>query len=901
MSARSADLIQAIGWLRDARNDPRRFHDLGTARLAEAQSTRERAVLYAVLARASLEATDASQALAEALIAVELDTTSALEELPGEVRATVHCVLIRCLVLADQLDDAEDRLKILQSSMAADQAWQFDLEWANLLYKRGDIAASRRAIDRALLTVPADQPQDLARAYNGRGILKLYLSGEGSGVDDFVIAERLYRELGRSLDVADVMYNRAMALGRQGDLPGALQAFDEARSVLDDHGESIDQLLVARAQVMLVAGLVEDIVDELPDVLVRLEAAGMVTDAAEGRLYLASAQLSLANPEAAANAQLTADQFRRGHRPGWAAIADDIRVASLVAAGDEHIPSVDEAWFVAEQLDTAGMRSFARPSWLRVAALARNSGDNDMAVRALERVARRRSTLPERADAYLAEAWTCLLSDDQDGAVRRAEQGLRLIERNRSLFGATDLRAHASDWGQGLAELLIEVAWRSGSASSLLMAAERWRAGTLLDGPSRVIHADVAPLVADYRAAVAATAEAELLIGEGIATRLADAGAGVHLRRAERALVDAMRSARVRRSDRHRPTFTIEAFQRCLDTRTFVELVVSHDRLRAVVIRATDIECVELGSARNLTEMATSLQQTLSRLAASPEGPAARLVRTSARATLAALDEQLIRPILTKVASDSELIVSPVPGLGTVPWPLLAARPTAIAPSARWWLESVSSGRASANPWERSGSIGSAVCACVGPGLVGAVDEVRSVLTHYPGASHLDGNASTIEALIDALNSSDLLHLACHATFRSRRPLFSALHLHDGPLAAFELERVERPPGAVVLAACASGVVRHFASGDGLGLATALLSAGSSVVISSTLPLPDAASAGFFSNFHRWLASGESAGVALCRAIHDADIDDGAQLAVVAAMICHGRGDWRLNEVRTPA
>ena len=408
-------------------------------------------MLYAVLARASLEATDASRALTEALTAVELEATAASARLPDEIRATVYCVLIRCLVLADQLDDAEHRLESFQSAMAGNQLWQFDLEWANLLYKRGDLAAARHAIDRALLTVPAEQPEDLARAYNGRGILKLYLGGEGSGVDDFAIAERLYRELGRSLDAADVTYNKAMALGRQGDLPGALRAFDDAQSVLDDHGESIDQLLVARAQVMLVAGLVEDIVDELPDVLARLETAGMVADAAEGRLYLASAQLSLADPEAAANAQLTGEQFRRGHRPGWAAIADDIRVASVMASDGNHVLSVDEAWFAAEQLDAAGMRSFARPSWLRVAALARERGDSQTALQALARVAKRRSTMPERADARLAEAWTRLLAGDHEGASRQAEQGLRLIERNRSLFGATDLRAHASDWGQGLA------------------------------------------------------------------------------------------------------------------------------------------------------------------------------------------------------------------------------------------------------------------------------------------------------------------------------------------------------------------------------------------------------------------------------------------------------------------
>jgi CHAT domain len=261
------------------------------------------------------------------------------------------------------------------------------------------------------------------------------------------------------------------------------------------------------------------------------------------------------------------------------------------------------------------------------------------------------------------------------------------------------------------------------------------------------------------------------------------------------------------------------------------------------------------------------------------------LMRSTAESAMARLTEEVVGPVCDAIG-ERRIVVCPVGGLGALPWPLLARRTACVVPSASWWLQTRSS--------LDTGATGK-VSVCVGPDLPGALVELLALTELYPHARTLTVEQATIQAVLEHCADAELMHLACHATFRARSPLLSTLSLRDGPLAAFELERLERAPAAVVLAACASGAVRHYASGDGLGLSMALLTAGTRVVLSATLPLPDAAASGFFATFHRRLAARETAGDALSGAIGETDLHDAAQLAVAAAMICHGHGDWQLS------
>lgn len=883
MSDGPASLIQAVSWIHDVRNDPRRYRALAEERLGELDvSEDEVGVLRAVQAGACLELMEVSDALRHAEIAVKL--ASSIDD--AEVCALVHCILARCYVLADRVDDAARCLDEGRGVLGGEQAWQFDLTSAALLYKKGQLAESLAAIERSLEGVPLNRPEERARAHNGRGILKLYLESDSAGLHDLVTAERLYLDLGRELDAADVTYNKAMALGRLGDLPGALQAFEQATIVLEAHGESVDQLLVARGQVLLLAGLMEDVVDELPGVVERLEAAGMLTDAAEGRIYLAAAQLAVGDPGAAATAGSTAAQFEYSGRSGWAALAEDIRLESRKRTDGVGSIPLDEAVAAAVRLDDAGMRTFARTSWLRVAGVAQEVGDRDRALDALQRVSRRRATLPERADAYRADAWICVLNDDLQGARRRIELGLRLIERNRSLFNASELRAHASGWGQDLAALLVETYWNSDNATDLLTAAERWRAGTMTQ---LVSAADDDPaldlLLAEYRSASILFAESERLAADTRAPR--EAAPADRLLGAEKALIAIARRQRSGRRIQNPARFDVDELRRSLGpARAFVELIDCRDRLRAVIVTEAHDSVVELGLTSRAVSAAATVQHNLARLASNRTGPVARLIRRSVDAALERLSGELVAPLLEAVDFAGEMVVSPATGLGSLPWTLLTQRSVCVVPSGKWYHTP---------PPTAVGGEPGRVAVCVVGNLDGAEIEGREVSALHRSVTYVGPGQTTIDAVLRECGRAELLHIACHAVFRIANPTLSVLRLDDGPLAAFELERLPRVPAAVVLAACSSGVARHYhATGDGLGLSTALLRAGSRAVVSSSLPLPDDSAATALTTVHRGLRAGDTIAASLAAAVRGADLDDPGQLVVAAAMSCQGRGDWTL-------
>jgi len=88
---------------------------------------------------------------------------------------------------------------------------------------------------------------------------------------------------------------------------------------------------------------------------------------------------------------------------------------------------------------------------------------------------------------------------------------------------------------------------------------------------------------------------------------------------------------------------------------------------------------------------------------------------------------------------------------------------------------------------------------------------------------HPDAAVASVTA---ALSGAALVHFATHGRLSAENPLFSHLLLSDGPLVAYDLERLPVLPHTVVLAACESGrnVVR--AGDELLGLSAVFLARG---------------------------------------------------------------------------
>jgi CHAT domain-containing protein/tetratricopeptide (TPR) repeat protein len=144
-----------------------------------------------------------------------------------------------------------------------------------------------------------------------------------------------------------------------------------------------------------------------------------------------------------------------------------------------------------------------------------------------------------------------------------------------------------------------------------------------------------------------------------------------------------------------------------------------------------------------------------------------------------------------------------------------------------------------------------------------AAVEARLVAGLFPQAAVYVGDEATLDALRAHAGDADVIHLACHAQFRSDNPMFSALYLHDGALTAEEVEALSLGPCTVVLSACETGLAEHGSGDESIGLVRAFLVAGAARVLASLWPVDDEITAGFMSQFYGALCRGSAPAAAL--------------------------------------
>lgn len=155
--------------------------------------------------------------------------------------------------------------------------------------------------------------------------------------------------------------------------------------------------------------------------------------------------------------------------------------------------------------------------------------------------------------------------------------------------------------------------------------------------------------------------------------------------------------------------------------------------------------------------------------------------------------------------------------------------------------------------------------------LLGVADEqipgVRDELHALDGAfaevkRFLDG-AATTEALRKNSIDADVLHLACHANFRSDNPLFSSLRLGDGWFTARDAYNLKLNCGLVTLSACETGMNAVAPGDEVMGLVRGFLSAGSPTVMMSLWTVDDEATTELMVDLYGELARTKSPASAL--------------------------------------
>ena len=147
-----------------------------------------------------------------------------------------------------------------------------------------------------------------------------------------------------------------------------------------------------------------------------------------------------------------------------------------------------------------------------------------------------------------------------------------------------------------------------------------------------------------------------------------------------------------------------------------------------------------------------------------------------------------------------------------------------------------------------------------------AADEARFVARLFPQADVFIGDKATLDALRAHAAEADVIHLACHAQFRSDNPMFSALHLADGALTVEATEALSLKPCTVVLSACETGLAEQGNGDEMVGLVRAFLVAGAARVLATLWPVDDEITANFMVHFHEALCRGVAPAASLCLA-----------------------------------
>lgn len=878
VAARALDLVG---------EDPAAAMALGDEALVLARRQRDGAATTTALraqglsARATGDLTVAEEKLRRAVrLALRRDD----QHSAAEARMTLSFVL---------LDAGKVKAALRQSGMASTVLE--GVEGARLLAQHGLIlqrcgretaAMETYSAAVARLREAGDEAWEAGLRSN-RGVLLAYRGNLSSAEADLLRARDLHRKLGRTSDSAMATWNLGFVATRRGDAVRALALYDEADAVLGPAGIAACQRLMDRAEVMLSVGLAHEGHRLADRAMAELKASGQGADMVECGLLLARAALLDGRPDDAAQAARGARRAAsRQQRHSWTLLARHLEVLALEAEGRHGAGVLRRAEQLAEELQGARWSEASAETRLCAARLAVRLGRPVKAATLLAPVVREAKSLTTEIRIQRWHAIALLKQQEGDlaGSLRAARKGLWTLEQRRAAVAATDLQLSVAATGLPLAQLAVEVALAHGSPRALLASLESWRSQNLRTRPVRPPKDEQQSLALERLRRATADVVAARLAGDDTTALVSELG------RAERQVIERERRVRPSAVGGHPvgASLRLHDLRSQLGGATLVEMFSLDDRIGAVTLGTHDRgspRITQLGTLSSCLRELQHLQFALSRLAMG-RGSDAMLAaaRDSAEDSANKLDELLLRPLRPRLG-DGPIVLVPSDGLHAVPWSVLPTTqrvPLHVVPSAVAW----SVARQGFGAWDRSRQDTTLVAS--GPGLEHVEKEAAAIADGRSAVRVLSGARSTVTEVRTGMQGARVAHIAAHGRFEQDNPMMSCLQLADGPLMVYDLEDLDPPPLQVVLAACHSGVARLHAGHELIGLAHALLWFGSSGVVATSLPAPDAETAVLMRGLHDGLARGQGVAEALCRARHGLDTSTPAGYAAAAGFAAYG-------------
>jgi tetratricopeptide (TPR) repeat protein len=815
---------------------------------------------------------DVEAAVRESRAALRLARRTGSAEREADVLASLGIALVYAGRTADGLaafDRAVQRSTSVQAARVLARRgvvlWALGRYPAALEDLRRAVAVLRRAGD--LLWT--------ARALNNRGLVYLGLGSTSRADADFVSAARLFSEVGQELEASYAVGNRAIVAFASGDLPAALAFFDAATLSFQRLKVPTTALRIDRLAVLLAAGLADDALAEADASVREIEQIrGWSTKKAELLLMAANCALAAAQPQSAQDwAQAAYRLFRSQRSAWWQAHAARVLVQARYEVGPVSPALLREANRATARLDALGA-SDAAQAHLLAGRVALELGRRDDAERHLGAVARTRRRGPalSRVSGWLGEALRAEAADRPGRMLAACRRGLDVLDEHRFTLGASELRAQATVHGAELAALAQRHAARAGRPRLLLTWSERWRA-TALAVPA------VRPLAdAELNASLAALRTVTRELEEARSQGKQNTSLQREQQRLERAVrASSLRSQGTKRSGQA-PFSTADLLDR-LGSAQLIEIVDIDGGLYVLTCGAGRVRQFAAGRVSDAVRAADFARFALRRLARSrPEDDPG-----SALSILAAAGPRLQQALLGSAVrhlGDGPIVIVPTGTLHPIPWALLPAlgdRVISVAPSAGAWM------RADTAPAPRQRH----VTLARGPGLASEGAEVPLIAPLYDDVAVLADSEATAEKVLYALDGAWLGHIAAHGSFRAESPLFSSLHMYDGPLTVYDFEQLHRAPYRLVLSSCDSGVLAPTGANELLGLVSSLLPLGTAGIIAAIVPLNDRAVVPIMVDLHHHLRSGQTLAESLYRVRRGLG-DDPVQQATAASLMTLG-------------
>jgi tetratricopeptide (TPR) repeat protein len=733
---------------------------------------------------------------------------------------------------------------------------------------RADLARCERIARDCGADLPAD------KAVNGLGYCELLAGNIPAALDLLARAEAGYREHGPG-NVPIAQVDRARALMAAGlaheaaaGLESAIEAF-RAQKLTQDLADA--ELTLAQA--LAAAGESARAVDQARRAERHFRARGNQTGATLARLTAARADFALkfdTDPGSDAGSSSGTDPAVGAHGRGAVAPSSGSAVVSGAQAAVARRLSRRTAE-LADQLQQLGLvRDAALARLLSVRALMRAGAPAERIGPLLRAAVPRGITVPleTRLSAHLARAELAVARGDRATAYTELRKGLAELHAHRRALGSLDLQTGVAALGHELTRTGLRLALASGSARAVFAWSERSRAQALRIRPVRPPDDPrTADAVAELRHLDRILRTAEL---EG---RTDPAARQRHAALRRGLLEESWKAGGAETGSGPAPAGLAEvAAELGASGHRMISLLRHGDALLALLVDGGGARLVRLGGYRRAAEAAQRLAGDLdARMARRLPERLQTVIDQSIRRQLAVLTEETLAPLRPPQApvnllpeDDAPLVLVPTGALSAVPWALLPDlrhRSLTVAPSAEMWLaarrarESAALGEADPSP-----------VLAAGPRLAHAEGEVSAIARLYPDPRVLTGKGATVEATLRAMDGARTVHLAAHGHHERGNVLFARVDLADGPLMAYDLQRLSKPPQCVILSACEVGRADVRSGDEHLGFTAALLHAGTATVISSGAQVSDDAAPLLMTALHRAVAAGTPPALALAGA-----------------------------------